>query len=302
MTAHKYTFILLFMTLLSGPATHAEPIASPYEQVKQLRKLTAEIQNNYTQQNQQSVYLGNQQTFMPTFAEKLSANLNEFLGLLRDFEAIKSTNIPDDLQWLAVSDNKLSLNNLVNVGDAETPVNICRATFFGAYLQSQGMYPGQITTGGCRISYGGYAFLVTKFDALTGSNKQLTWKPIADVKKHIAEETRKIKPSQITSVQNMTQGVFFPVNNNSVSTAIYNSNIQGTRPVSGGYEGGAPVLICRAKHNNKHVIGKLVFFDASTNGYPEVKNACDIGVNDKEVVIQNTYELLFWKGASRVPH
>jgi hypothetical protein len=72
----------------------------------------------------------------------------------------------------------------------------------------------------------------------------------------------------------------------------FNININGAIPIPGGYEGGNPVLICRAKQNNMMTIGKLVLFTGSDG---MIKDACDIGVEDKEVVILNGYEILFMK-------
>ena len=299
MPARQYLYAALSLALLFVSATRAEQTASPYEQVKKIKELIGQIQNNYAQQNQQSVYLGNQQIFMPSFADKLTANMNELMSLLRQFEEIKSGGIPSDLQWTPV--NNSTREKLVNAVDVGENINICRAPFFGAYLQGQGLYPGQIANGGCRISYGGYAFIVTKFDLLTGSNKQLQWVSIDDVNKQVAaklnQTTKQPDPHPAGTVNGyMPLQQTYPLPNNALQAAINDITINHARPVSGGYEGGNPVLICRAKQDNEQVIGKVVFFDAGGN--KGIQGACDIGVNDKEVVIVDAYDLLFWKGVS----
>lgn len=300
MPGRQYLYTLLALTLVFGSSRAAEQTTNPYEEIKQLKQLIGQIQNNYPQQNQQNVYLGNQQILLPSFSDKLATNLNEFLTLLRNYEEAKSDGIPTDLQWISVNDP--SQKNPDNAVDAGGNINICRAPFFGAYLQSQGLYPGQITNGGCRISYGGYAFIVTRYDVLTGSNKQLEWISVADIKKQVQNSpNQNTKPPRAQPVGvnfngNIPLQEAFPPLNNSMQANINNIKINHARPISGGYEGGNPVLICRAKQDNKQVIGKLIFFDAGGNkGF---QDACDIGVNDKEVVIQNTYDLLFWKGTS----
>lgn len=299
MPARHYLYAVLSLTLMSGSATRAEPTASPYEQVKQIKELIGQIQTNYAQQNQQSVYLGNQQIFMPSFADRLAANMNELMSLLRQFEEIKTGDIPSDLQWTPV--NNSTKEKLVNAVDVGANINICRAPFFGAYLQSKGLYPGQITNGSCRISYGGYAFIVTKFDLLTGSNKQLEWISIDDVKKQVTaklnQNTKQPDPQPVGTMTGYTAlQQTYPLPNNAIQANINHIKINQARPVSGGYEGGNPVLICRAKQDNEQVIGKVVFFDAG--GDKGIQPACDIGVNDKEVVILDAYDLLFWKGVS----
>ena len=299
MPGRQYLYAVLSLTLVFGSAARAEQTASPYEQVKQIKELVGQIQNNYAQQNQQSVYLGNQQIFMPSFADRLAANMNELMSLLRQFEEIKSGDIPADLQWTPV--NNSTKEKLVNAVDTGANINICRASFFGAYLQSQGLYPGQIANGGCRISYGGYAFIVTKFDVLTGNNQQLEWISIADVKKQIEtklnENKKQADPHPVDTVNGyMPLQQAYPSPNNAIQATINDIQINHARPVSGGYEGGNPVLICRAKQDNEQVIGKVVFFDAGGN--KGIQDACDIGVNDKEVVILDAYDLLFWKGVS----
>lgn len=302
MSRLHYKSVLLSLMLMLSPYSHAEQIASPLEEIKQARVLIEKIQGNYAQQNrhdQQNVYLGNQQIFMSTFAAKLAANLNELLGLLRDFEKIKSENMPTDLQWLAVSDNQMPAKPPVNVGDEAANIAICRGLFLGSYLQNQGLYPGQITNGGCRISYGGYAFIVTKFDVLTGSNRQLKWIPVKEIEKQIQSESNQQKTLSPTPIVNNVamaplHEVSYPMKNDGFQASLNAIQINGARPLSGGYEGNNPVFICRAKQNNIQIIGKMVFFDAGGNH--EIQHACDIGVNDKEIVIMSTYDVLFWKG------
>lgn len=299
-----YKSVLLSLTLTFSPYSHAEQTVSPLEEIKQARVLIEKIQGNYAQQNlhdQQNVYLGNQQIFMSNFAAKLEANMNELLGLLRTFEEIKSEGIPNDLQWLAVSGNKMPTKTPVNVGDANASIAICRGLFLGSYLQNQGLYPGQITNGGCRISYGGYAFIVTTFDVLTGSNSQLKWIPITDIDKQIQSENNQQKTLSPAPTLGQTatvslNDVYYQMQNATFQASFNTIKINGARPLSGGYEGNNPVFICRANQNNQHVIGKLVFFEAGGNN--GIQHACDIGVNNKEIVIMHTYDVLFWKGTA----
>ena len=69
----------------------------------------------------------------------------------------------------------------------------------------------------------------------------------------------------------------------------FDIKINDAMPISGGYQGGNPVLICRALYRKKMHVGKLVFYW----GTGKRQDACDIGVGNKEVVIKNNYELLF---------
>jgi hypothetical protein len=187
------------------------------------------------------------------------------------------------LQWQAATNTNLPKAPLINAGLPNETVNICRAAFLGAYVQTKAVYPGQLTSGGCRISYAGYAFTVTKFEALTGVEAGLQWIPMADVKK-----SAQTKMQQLPVTSQIARGPLFaypparPFN--------FDVKINNASPVAGGYEGGNPVLICRT-HQDGTTIGKVVFFDG-TNG--QKQDACDIGVDDQEVVIENNYDVLFW--------
>ena len=155
------------------------------------------------------------------------------------------------------------------------------------------MYPGELTTTGCRISYGGYAFTINKYNVLAGANTGLHWIAMNDVKSSMKAP---FNPNTYLPLHDLNPPSFRRPLTPTVSFN-YNITINGAKPIAGGYQSGAPVLICRAKQKETFVIGKLVFFKGKMNQF---EDACDIGVNDKEVVIQKDYELLFWKTPNHV--
>jgi hypothetical protein len=291
MSFQYYKFILFSFGITFFSSPYAHDIQNIDSQLEQLKLIINQIKES-SQQNQ-AVSLGSDQVKKQTLIEQLNNQTNYLINTIQTIksEATKSEKSLTNLYWLHNTDKKLTQEQLVNVGEAGSTINICRADFLGAYPQTQGQYPGQLTKEGCRISYGGYAFIVTQYYVLTGNGKNLEWVSIDDIIKQIQTKNTHgnqggnvIKPLKILH----STGVYYnSLGDSSLQNSINNIEIKNARPISGGYEGGNPVLICLAKHNNVQTIGKLVFFDT---GY-----ACDIGVNDKEVVISNDYKLLFWK-------
>jgi hypothetical protein len=285
MVIKSFKFVIFLFGALSYSLIHANPIKNDDNPIKQLRTLVEQIKKNYSQKNQSTVYVGNEQFDMLLLDEELSNSTDRLSNLLSSFEKNVKKQQVTYLQWLPNTGKQLSEAKRINAGVAGSIINICRASFLGAYQQSKALYPGQLVKEGCRISYGGYAFIVTKYDVLTGDDKPLKWISIAEVKQHINPQNG--CPPEKIEARGMQAGR--PINPNglssntpSIQAAINTIKINNACPISGGYEGGNPVLICRTHTQS---IGKLVFFDT---GF-----ACDIGVDEKEVVITDNYDLLF---------
>ncbi|MBV9575542.1 MAG: hypothetical protein JO149_02840 [Gammaproteobacteria bacterium] len=307
----KQQFILASLLAASLPWAYAAPDSNLTNKIDQAKVLLNQIQNEVSQNNQTHVYLGTAQAEARSPSDLLESYTNQLIALLNTLQTNQAQPAVPGLQWQSVaSTTNLSKENLFNAGKANENVNICRAAFIGVNAQSKAMYPGQLTANGCRISYAGYAFTVTKFDVLAGNDNRLQWISIADVKKSMnvtpKPNANTICVGGISPKSNVaTKCVAAPMNDHYSSpflgwhtqpTFNFNIKINGALAIAGGYEGGNPVLICRTIQNNTNFIGKLVFFGAF-NG--QSQDACDIGIDDKEVVIENNYELLFWKQSNQ---
>jgi Protein of unknown function (DUF3421) len=265
--------LLILLFILVSQNIQAAEQNKAQNSIEQLKILLQQAEKDLPGPKQNAVYLGTSQVTFSSEYDFLIFNIRRIRDLLTRLEENQSKNkIALGLEWMPVTNNRLPAN-LVNVGlpNQET-INICRAPFVGAQVQEQALYPGQYTKAGCRISYAGYAFIVDQFDVLAGKDTRLEWIPMREVKKHMSSSSYPYRyQSQLIN---------------------FNINIKGAVPVAGGYQGGNPVLICRVKQNNIPTIGKLVFFDGK-DGLTE--QACDIGVSNKEVAMQDDYELLFCK-------
>jgi hypothetical protein len=277
----KFVTLILLATPLS--LSYADHNMGLHNQVEQLRMLINQIKSDYGKTDQK-VYLSKALFRVQGSTELIKMYSNQLINLLNTIEINRDKDIVSYLQWLPVTDGVLPKTALVNAGLAGQNITICRAPYVGGGGQENAVYPGQLTTAGCRISYAGYAFLVTKFDVLAGTNKGLHWISRKEIKKTVNSQ-KKLMNDSITP-QLISAGYLqanLPFN--------YNITINGATPIAGGYVRGAPVLICRYKQNDAITIGKVVFF----SGNVETQDACDIGKDEKEVAIQNEYEILFWK-------
>lgn len=277
-TYHKYLRISFCILLAAFPLiSHAEETQQLNDQVGQVKTLLTQIKKSLTSDSADSsyVYLGTDETNVQSFNNQLTQyqdQLNNFLATLNQHQSHHVST----LQWLAVQDAQIkNEKTFINAGDPNNSVYICRAPFIGLNPGNRAIYPGELIKTGCRISYAGYAFSVSKFDVLTGKNDGLQWIPISTVNEAIKKQTTVVGSNNAPL---MPMPIF-----------DFNININGAKPIAGGYQGGNPVLICRAKQNNAYVIGKVVLMNGGTG------NICDIGVAAKEVSITHDFEVLFKK-------
>ncbi len=277
----------LLCAILSSylPFAHADQPSKLSDQVKQLTILVNDIKSNLAQSGQGGVYTGTNQIDSQGSLDRITYDTQQLSADINALQATPSKPAIPDLRWLS--------SEKVKSTKAQSIYDICRAPFLGAYLQNNAMYPGQLTPYGCKISYSGYAFTVSGYDVLTGNPQGLLWIPMTEVQKQMEEQNKNNKPAKGTQLPpNIMPLMAAVVIAKSQQQFNFNIQINGATAVAGGFEGGNPVLICRAKQNNIILIGKLVFFADSNQ---EMQSACDISVNNKEVPVQNDYELLFWK-------
>ncbi|VVC75419.1 hypothetical protein AQUSIP_07090 [Aquicella siphonis] len=205
-----------------------------------------------------------------------------------------------DMHWLPVKNMEMPRIHYANGGLPDHPINICRAPLPASTAQATQqtvMYPGMLTPGGCEIAYDGTTKVISRFYLLSGQDNELRWIPIADVKKSIGTANNS-SGNPATLVRDLP-AFDVPVNYPPFVLGVSFSDtirpysgllINGGAAIIGGYGNGNPVLICRVRQNGGYAIGRQVFFTASNN---KDQDACHVGVNGKEVSVQNTYELLF---------
>jgi len=254
------------------------------DDIKRIQSEASNIVNN-------SLLLGTEQTELEKLNQAIhSASLSmDALSIYEKIRGQKQINLVWQQENGLMNFNNQDSQQFFNVNsNSSNPVYICRAEFLGASNGTKGIYPGHLTKEGCRISYAGYAFTSSRYQVLINNNKNLVWMPIQKIK-DIFELNQAI-PKKFQSRQNQFDGnVIFNGSEYAFFAPLF--HIDPTKPVliAGGYEGQKPVYICRAKYNNSVYPGKLVIY-MGENFTP--KSACDIPVNDKEIVINNDYELL----------
>jgi len=276
-------FLTAFFVISFSPI-YADQNTTRDDDIQQLKTLVNKIDKDYSEKDQDRVYLSNETVKTQAPIELLKNYTRQLINILNTFGVSHPRNFIPNLRWLSVTDMTLPKKTLVNAGLPGQNINICRASFIGITTRESAIYPGQLTTAGCRISYAGYAFIITKFDVLAGIDNGLHWIPIKDVRNTASQKKSDITPDATRLIAAGYLQPNLPFN--------YTIEVNGAEPIEGGYGGINPVLICRAKNNDAIVIGKVVFF-IGDNG--KTQDACDIGVNNKELVIQNSYEILFWK-------
>lgn len=256
------------------------------DKVDQLKILLQQVQDEMNAASQRYVYLGNEQIKQKGSNQSV-LNLMAMLSTALDsYSASAPKDYIPGLKWLPAAAGKLPAEPLLNAGLPEEPVNICRAPFLGVAGGNGAMYPGQLTAAGCRISYAGYAFIVTKFSVLSGDSADMQWVPIATVNASLKSQQKKPAPAPASQ----SLGTMFMVM--PYEPAYYSVKINGGLAVSGGYDQRGPVLLCRAKQNGHLIVGKLVTafgLNGTTDGI------CDVGVDNKEVTVREDFDLLFWK-------
>jgi hypothetical protein len=122
----------------------------------------------------------------------------------------------NSISWLKpqqLNDKQLALN----AGTTDKSVHICQASLYG------NLYPGELTSNGCQLTYAGRAILVTDYKVLS-INLPIQW----------------LNNQQV------------PDANNAFSSSL------SLQPILGGYENGHGVAICRVSIDNALHIGKVV--------------------------------------------
>lgn len=267
-------------------ATNNEVKASDLQQqiqqvITELQQLRKAITKNSDHHN---VMLGAQRFDTVTVANFLE-NISE--RLQQSLQNIAVYNTKQDklnLRWQQTNVKAVTdvLNNAyVAFKVKKQPIYICRAQFIGDNVNTTAVYPGQLTKQGCRISYAGYAFTVPKFDILMGKEK-LQWQGINTVKQNLGTAMTQEQKELYRKLGYATTGDMY---------ALYRVAPKANLPmlIAGGYQGNHPVYICKAAYKKLDRIGKLVTF-IGKGILPQ--EACDIGVGDKEVVIENNFKLL----------
>jgi len=276
LTQHiKASFILtaLFFSYQATAQTDTKT-----KQIQQLQALVAQIDQSYARSNEK-VYLstkGVQTNIQIETLNTYTKQLTDFLKTMQTHQA--EVSIPN-LKWISADNAHPPKTTLVNAAlNGNASITICRASFIGNNVLQTASYPGQLTPTGCRISYAGYAFIMSKYDVLSGNNTGLEWVSIKEIKKN----TPPRNADQVSPLEYHQPNKPFK----------FDITINNSSPVVGGFVGNEPVLICRATYNNLMTLGKVVFFFGN-RGFTE--DACDIGIDDKEIVIHDGYDVLFWK-------
>lgn len=271
--------LLIFSTLL-----FADNATLPEDQYQQLIDSLNQIQNKLATTSSKEVYVGTSGQDLQQISSQFEGLKKQLVAFLNQVKNRQPPKIISSLTWMRASAPDLANKaTFLNVGTAAQPTYICRAKFIGASVNESACYPGQLTDAGCRISYAGYAFSLSKFDVLAGKNNALRWISLSRIEQALQPP---LPPSPNTLVQKLV-----PSNQLNRWSFNFNIDIDGYMPIAAGYQGGAPVLICRTEKNNRFVIGKLVFFDD--------RFGCDIGIENKEDTVVANYDLLF---ATRSPN
>ena len=279
------------LALLSSVA-YADPAAPGNDQVEQLKVLLQQVQTEMNATSQSYVFLGsNQQIGRQGSNENITNLMSMLIAALNDYHSSTPKNLVPGLKWLSAAADKLPTEPLLDAGVPGELVNVCRAPFLGVYAQNGAIYPGQLTASGCRISYAGYAFIMTEFTVLAGSGAGMQWIPITIVNASVKSQ-QKANTSKQPVMPGGRQPMVMPVPVPPMDPAYATIKINGASALSGGYDQGGVVLLCRAKQNSRLSVGKLVLY---TDANGERTGACDIGVDNKEVTVKSDFDLLFWK-------
>lgn len=282
MNSHKLSLAAIILLSTTVCATPSQKVNSPEQQAAQIQLSLDQLQQSVKNTTNTRVYLGTTQMSSINLQQQIDANKKLLADIAKQLNKLQSMKTVAAMQWLPIT--SAQKKNYVNANNAENPVYICRAAFVGSNPGSKAIYPGTLTSQGCRISYAGYAFISASYDVLSGSNATLRWIPIARV--------NALQPKNPPSKTPVMMPGYDPFDRN-VSSFNFDIKIDNKMAVAGGYQGGNPVLICRTVQKDITYVGKLVFFMHEENQKMEMEHACDIGVGDKEVVVGNHYDVLF---------
>ena len=181
---------IFFVTQSLWADTNNQPPVN--KQVAQVKKVLNHFENKMTQKNAKLVYFGNAEAKRQQPILQFMQMKKAMFTLLKSIENNKPSSVLKTLQWQPmVQSDRATSGDFINANINKTPVNICRANFIGANTGNQAVYPGQLHKLGCRISYAGYAFYMSKFSVLTGNSDGLRWIPIAKVKQAIKKQSAK---------------------------------------------------------------------------------------------------------------
>lgn len=177
------------------------------------------------------------------------------------------------LQWSQSQNEK----DFIDVGTVSNPVYICRANVPNVIGREAANYPGQWDARYCTVSANKSHYAKKDFFVLTGNKNLLRWISIATVMR-----TMKIHMS-VNAFANSNQ---YPYGFN-LENFNFNIQINGYMPISGGDEGGNPVLICSIKTGSQLSIGKMIFLGNSLG--------CEVVINQTIKTASNHFNLLFGK-------
>lgn len=306
MRLKKFCSLVFILALTCIPVLSNADSTTQHRQVQDAISAIKKLQNVATNTTDNTVYLGDSEISNQQLNTQYQSTLTQLLYILNRMDHNNPKNITT-LHWIPITTHQLlsekNTQSFFNAGSDDNPIYICRAFFVGTH-GAVSQYPGQLVSDGCRISYAGYAFVVSKFDVLSGQDKKLHWIAIEKINQ-LQQTQLKTKPkTHYLKNELLASGTWIAQHqiNSSTSKVVatnqsmpfyFSIQIEGALPVSGGYDNNLPVAICRATHNNRYVIGKLVFFMANDHGYYQQEKGCDIGVENKEITVMHDYELLY---------
>lgn len=177
------------------------------------------------------------------------------------------------LRWSRSQDKK----QFSDVGTALHPIYICRANVPHVIGREAANYPGQWSKGQCAVTANKKRFTEKNFVVLTGNQHLLSWISISSVMR-----TMKIHMS-VNAFANSKQ---YPYGFN-LENFDFNIQMNESMPISGGDEGGNPVLICSIKTGSQLSVGKMIFLGNAL--------ACEAIVNNRIKTASNHFDILFGK-------
>lgn len=177
------------------------------------------------------------------------------------------------LQWSQSENEK----NFVNVGTVLNPVYICRANVPNVIGREAANYPGQWNEQHCTVTANKKRYVKKDFFVLSGNKNLLRWISVSSVM-----QTMKMH----MSVNDFANSKQYPYGFN-LENFNFNIQINGYMPISGGDEGGNPVLICSVKTGSQLSVGKMIFLGNALG--------CEVIVNQAIKTTSNHFDLLFGK-------
>lgn len=176
------------------------------------------------------------------------------------------------LRWSSIKNKK----QLINSSIAPRVVNVCRAKVLSAWGGEGVYYPGQFENHQCAVVSNKKILMKKSFSVLVGDASLLKWFPVAFVmnvmKNHMG----------VNAFKNRSQ---YPYGFN-LMNFDFNIRLNDYMPISGGDEGGNPVLICQVRRKHSELItGKMIFLH-NTLG-------CEVIQNHAPKIVLDHFDLLF---------